>query len=483
MSGDLQRVELDEGVLDEPVSPRTAETDRRRRRWARGLVAGAAVVVGGLVVAQSVIDARERAAFEELQAVPGVLSPIGDELTVAFEVASPWWLDFPGDRSTLLTVVWSDDGPRLRSTDAATGTLRWDVPLAPDAPRGDGRGAQVHCGSGLAGDRAVVACLDTDGRYEWDEADDLVVLPATYARVVVHAQDDGARLVAWDLEEPVDGIAVHEDQVFVLARDGEDVRLSAHDVATGEENWQRTFLGAAREPSDGDPGNAWLSQGGGAVVVSGLRGDDRVVTYSGQVLPARTVSWGGADGPALFVSRGGASVEVLLDGVLGEEIEREPVPTSVDDGSLGQVVFTTSRGLSAWHAVTGERLWSWGTENSADVGLAAFDGALVLRGDVYAWGMSRVVAFDGEDGRELWSRAASPDDRMIRSVETDGRRLYVLSEDSLSSRSETAVEALTFAGRSEGQIRMPSGVIWTSRLGDQLWTRRDEGSDVLVVLR
>ena len=150
----------------------------------------------------------------------------------------------------------------------------------------------------------MVACLDTDGRYEWDEADDLVVLPATYARVVVHAQDDGARLVAWDLEEPVDGIAVHEDQVFVLARDGEDVRLSAHNVAIGEENWQRTFLGAAREPSDGDPGNAWLSQGGGAVVVSGLRGDDRVVTYSGQVLPARTVSWGGADGPALFVSRG-----------------------------------------------------------------------------------------------------------------------------------------------------------------------------------
>lgn len=493
MSGDLQRVELDDDTDDasrfEPSERADARGEDGPRRSRRGLVVlgvGAALVVAGLVAAQAVLDARERDAVAALQEVRGVLSPIGDSLEVAYSVPGLQWLDLPKDDGVMLLVTADGGaGSHLRAVDAETGVARWDVPVGAQVGTTQG----VQCGAGrLDGVGAAVACLDTDGGLRWGDDGRSERRPATYARVLVHAQDDGRQVATWDLDLTDEGFAVLDGQVAAVARDGADLVLTAHDLATGEQRWQRVLVGAGSERAEGEGDYSTVSVlvGGGAFVVSGPSGYDRVVAADGTLLPlTRSVGWVGPDTDTLLVNipaddAGGARTALVRDGVLSPAVRGEAVSTGVDDGSFGDVVFTSADGLTAWDATTGARRWA----TDGDDGVATYHGVLVARGTVYGWGPSGLTAFD-RDGHVRW-RHALPDEATPSNVSTDGERLYVVVDTSDGQEpSVPEVQALTFDGEPAGRVAVPRDIRWLSPINDRFWGSvvTDDGESSIAVLR
>ncbi len=495
MSGDLQRVELDDDTDDasrfgqsEHADARGEDGPRRSRRGRVVLGVGAALVVAGLVAAQAVLDARERDAVAALREVRGVLAPIGDSLEVAYSVPGLQWLELPKDDDVLLLVTADGGtGSHLRAVDAETGVARWDVPVGAQVATAQG----VQCGAGrLDGVGAVVACLDTDGGVRWDDDGQSERRPATYARVLVHAQDDGRQVAAWDLDLTDEGFAVLDGQVAAVARDGADLVVTAHDLATGQQRWRRSLVGAGGEQAEGDVDAYYTSVnvlvGGGAFVVSAPDGSQVVVAADGTVLPpTRGVNWVGPDTRTLVVDinaddADGARTALVRDGVLSPAVRGTAVSTGVDDGSFGDVVFTSADGLTAWDATTGARRWA----TDGDDGVATYHGVLVARGTVYGWGPSGLTAFD-RDGHVRW-RHALPDEATPSNVSTDGERLYVVVDTSDGQvPSVPEVQALTFDGEPAGRVAVPRDIRWLSPINDRFWGSvvTDDGESSIAVLR
>ncbi len=473
MSGELQRVELAEDGpgLTERDEAATAHSAPHGRRGLVRLGVGAVVVVAGLVVGQAVIDARERAAVAALREVPGVLAPVGDALSVAYELPQEvQWLEPAQDGHRLLLVANGDDeAPHLQAMDSDTGEVLWDVRVA--EPTNQDGATGVSCGLGrIADERAVVACLDTDAITVWGDEGEEVRREATYARVVVHAQDDGALVGAFDVDTRVEEIAMLDGIVAAVSRERGEM-LTAYDAVTGQVRWLVPAPDTATEAEAGYF-RAWMSAVGGVLAVSSTTDETLFVTADGSALPVeRARGWVSPKRGVLAISlpndADGSRTLIVRDGVVGPEIRGEALIAGVDDGSLGDVVLTTAGGLSAWDAESGERRWSLDTDEP----VATYYSALVLRGSVYATGPSTSAAFDGRTGRVLWTRESAGEESYGGDMVTDGERLYVVGMiDVLGDEhsSVPVVDALSFGGEALGRVGLPQGIEWLSPAGGRL---------------
>ncbi|ASR55438.1 hypothetical protein [Cellulomonas sp. PSBB021] len=491
---DMQRVELDEDEdradLAAPTGPddELAATARRPRRSRRGAVllgAGALLVVGSLVGAQAVLDARERRAVAALQDVDGVVPPVGDRMTAAFSIANP--LAFEAVDDLLMTVAAEPDGrQRVAVHSAQDGRELWSAPIGTARTSDDAVLARPPCATGTSsawGD--VVLCLDTDGSVRWGDTGELERDEATYARLLVLGLADGTEHVRRDLAPDVRDVVLLDD-LLVTAREGAgQVLLVASDV-DGTVRWRKRLADGGAGAAGAGPIS--LSIAGGGVWVDGSSGSPLgLVTREGEVL-ARAVGnrWSSDEQSLLLTtSRGSATqTRVVRDAAVVATVEGDPVSATVDDGSLGDVLLTHDEGLTLWDVATGERRWvvPEGDDDGSDSYRRTASGSMVLRGVVYVWDDAVIRAFAGSDGRLLWTDA--PPGSSVAEVLTDGRRLLVSPQFEEGSDTVMSLRALTLDGEPAGRVELPSGLRWTTSFEGMFWgVREGNGEYDVVALR
>jgi len=498
----MQRVELEDPSGPPPDAPTDVPDGgdppaRGRRRTRARVAAGAALVVAGLVAAQAVLDARERAAVEALQQVAGVVAPVGDELDEAWSATLGAGMLVVDGRLVVLGVT--DGSPRLTARSPDDGTVVWSAPL--DVPREAAEGGLPGAACQPARTSAwgpLVVCLETDALQTWTDEGDTTVTPATRARVVVRAAADGTELLRRDVDLAVQGALVLDD-VLVTVQGGEGTAVvrghrladveAETDAAAWRTAWERT-LRADDEP-EGASGPFGLSSVGGVVLVTTSLGPQvGALTADGDLLPGTYDGGYAGEGEVLgLMTTTGTTLRstIVRDGEAVVTVDGMPMLGSVDDGSLGDVVLTDHRTLTLWSVATGEAVWSAPDsvlgESPPGYGAPSVLGAMVVRGTVYAWGGDDVLALDGRDGTLRWSRESAGSD--VFAVATDGRRLLVVSAVDDSAGGWMRVDALGFDGEDQGRVGLPRGIDWVLAYEGRLWGVRapDPGTRELVALR
>ncbi len=447
-------VELDDDSAAPVPQDRTGPA---RRRW--GLVLTVALVLA-LVVAQLVADVRERARLGALDDVPGVLDPLPVPPDVAWRLHDDATGTVQVVGSRLLEGRIAPDGAMsLAARDVTTGDVHWTTSLldAPDAalPATVARyGLQCATGPGLPG---RVACLVHDATAARTPAGGPAAAatassaPATAARLEVVDVESGEVVAEYPAGADATGageavaaaVGVTHDALVLAAPLDDGTSVRALDPTTGAQQW--------RVRADTGFGGGWLRWGAEARVLP--VGDDAVgILGAGVVLldtvDGSTVATAGSlatvtgtrqDGSALVVGSEGYTRLVGHDGDV--RLEGTPVQVAVDDGSVPGLALTTSGGLRAWDAVTGEERW-W-----ADVPAQE---ALVVGTCVHVHDGFRVTTLDGRTGEVLWE-ATAPDllgeDAVVTGLATDGSRLLVVASSVPASHARLV--ALDAAGGTE----------------------------------
>lgn len=480
MRSAMQHVELDEVV----AAPAVVADPPARRRGAWWAVAGiAAAVVAALVVTQSVLDARERAARQRLAATPGVVRPIDPDIGVL-------WRPDPTEQAVLLQgidtgpamvglAVAADGSQAFVGLDPRTGEQRFSTPLlGPDAVRARSldRSAAGTCLPVPvdAGPPTQAACLVSDGFVQYGDEGVETRKPATTTRVVVLDTGDG-RVVADTAAPGATALAVLPGLAVVSVP---DAAVTGRDLRTGAVRWtygppspgadRRSFAGETRLFAvDGVvavavPGwTAALLSPSGAVLRASAPGDADVVVDPVSRRLALLSSTGSGALRSTLVQRGRHDVD-LPGGLL---------PLTVDDGSVPGLVLTSDVSLRAWDSVTGERRWT------ADV--VASVNAMVLRGRVYLSTQAGVVALDGRTGEVAW-RGATTEGNVPGFVVTDGEHLVVADQPVVGGpRSELVALGLD-DGTAAWRVPFPDGLRSSVAVGHLLLGWGDDGR--LVVL-
>lgn len=520
MAAGMQRVEVVEGDDDDVVLPGVAasgvrpdedpggraEDDhdatsgvrtRRPRRGLLAVLAGALVLVLGLVVAQAVVDARQRAQEARWGKVPGVLAPIGDRLTVAGEITSDgdWMAVVPGADGAAGTFavgrhVADDGSSHAYGVDVLTGRESWAVALDSPVPeRVDERLWQSQpCLVDEVEAGGPLVCLVTDRVRGWGDDGLTTLREGTVGQVVVI--DVGSGQARRFDAEPADGVHLLGDVVVTSlslgtrSGSGPRVRLIAYDVQTGERRWSTTVT--VPVPVDGDmPTDAAfedvanVSVGGGLLLVGSTYGSGMVaLDASGEVMDlpegAQMYVWSDAHTAML----GGEGTTVLVrDGAVVTSGRGGGVITPVDDGSSDVALLTLDDGLRAWDA-RGDQLWRLrGVEPTE---------AILLGGSVYVLDGTDAVSIDARHGTEQWRRALldTISEDFYPSLATDGRRLYMTLTDATGDE-DARLLAVDLAGQGVTQVRLPPGTQHVSAGARGLWTTTwtDDGPAVLSLLR
>lgn len=467
-----------------------ATTGGRRRLAGRWVVLLGAAVVGGLLVTQAVLDARERAVLARYADVPGVLAPVDGTIDVLWRLdalTAPLLYDAVHVDGLLVGGRFEASGAQTAvALDARTGEVAWSTRLAATdtdvrSPESDG---SVPCsGDGAPTDDPVLTCLvlgtDPDGvAGTAPRPAELVALDArsgsvlrrTPASPTLGLRAVGATLVTADVDP--DGT----------------LRVDALDPRSGEPVWTFATPPGAADPAAGAPwltstvdgealvqvsSGAWLLDAHGALrtaaqldadvqsadqVVTRLRsGRLAITTYLAQAYTTRLLDEDGR--PVATIPAAGASI-------------------SADDGSTPDVLLLAGADEvpHAWDAVTGAPAWE-------DETLASGSG-VVLDGTYYGRGTGgALAAVRLSDGATLWRSTAdgvtgSTADTYGNPVMTDGRSILVpvrRGEDFL-------LEAYARDdGRREWSTPLPDGILMVSPVGGLLvgWTG---GGDEQVVL-
>lgn len=330
-----------------------------RRRRATLLAVAAGVAAAGLVVAQLVLDAQERARYAAWAQLPGVVAPLGDHLEVAGTIDGELVnrsISATRPAGTLVSVPVAPDGSvDVVSLDLATGDERWRVPALPaDARRAAAREPYVSvppCALGAELD--LVACLVSDG-FDHTTADGAYLrVPSTWARLVVLDAATGRTVL--DREVSVDSsVALAGRTAVVAGIDGREAVVVALDARTGTERWEHRHALARRiepeAPADPFGRRVDLVAGGGLVAVTDAYGGARILGLEdGAGRRAYGAdSWVGkvqdepGTGAVYLVGEGDGSTLLARPGAPLVELEGYPVPVGVDDGSAPDLVLTVT---------------------------------------------------------------------------------------------------------------------------------------------
>ncbi|GIG21786.1 hypothetical protein Cch01nite_25100 [Cellulomonas chitinilytica] len=425
---------------DEHLRPdeehRSGLVDVVRRHPARALTAAvvAVVVVGGAVVAQLVVDARERAQLAALADEPGFLAPVELPMRSVFvadgDAASAVQNGVRvGDLLVGGTYEPVAVGPHVLAVDPATGAVVWDVTV--DLPPAAEPEPEVQAGSEPSGttwctapegEPSRVACVvsrsygwqSDDGRFGHEVAvRALVVLDASDGSVVERRDEPlGAELFVGDDAYWVASIDPDRRGVQVVERGYDDAEhWSTHVDAPAELDQDttpavmaddtRTVLSLGTTAwllgADGTPGHR-LGGGTGPGWVSLVPDGVLIMRYD-------------QDG-----AQEGGGVLWHADGTSRDMTGFDPAPIYVDDGSRPGATFTTdsSIGPLVRRDRAGAVLWK------ADVTLGSW--SFLVRGTVVVAGGSELAAVDADDGDVLWKTTLpAPADQLF----TDGRVVLV----------------------------------------------------------
>ena len=283
--------------------------------------------------------------------------------------------------------------------------------------------------------------------------------PATTTRVVVLDTRDGH--VVADSSAPgatalaaLRGLAV----VAVPGRDGQ-TEVTGRDLFTGEVRWRFSppLPGADRRVFAGEV-RLFAVDGLIGVTIPGWTAT--VLSSSGEVL--RASSPGDADhlldpvaGRLVLLSTTGSGSlrSTLVErGRADVDLPGEVLPLTVDDGSVPDLVLTSSGDVRGWDAATGEARWR------SDV--VASVNALLLDGRVYVSTRGGVAALDGRTGDLLW-RASTVASTVPGFLVTDGRQL-VTTEQPVGGGNISNLAAVALDdGRSLWRVSFPDD-LWSS---------------------
>ncbi|WP_448631267.1 hypothetical protein [Cellulomonas soli] len=379
---DPGRGDADRAADDEPdARPAPA---RRRRRWF--VLAAVGVLVLGLVGAQVLVDAHERARATRLARVPGVLATLGPDARQLWR-SSPGYglgvdlrgLPMPVGESLLVGTVEADGTVQLGAVDPGSGRRLWSVTAAAE-PGGVAEAAalgSVSCAAAVTPEQS-----DPDGA----TAACTVAIPTGYVEVGGTAQPAqfATSRAALLLVDVATGEITHrvDPPAGTSVRDAPGGYLTATQDVDGGEVVERFTWGSTTPtwsvrtgpPADAEPegaaassaalgsspvtmlvdaehvalstrGAAWLldaSDGSVLDASSGRPGVDATIA----LLPAGgfLASWFDGSGAASRVLAGDGTLELMPD-TLG------PLAT-VDDGSGGDLVLVAevSRGSSPSHS-------------------------------------------------------------------------------------------------------------------------------------
>lgn len=431
-------VELDE----DPGTTSHERTGRLRPRW---WVAVLVVAVLALVTAQVLADARERSRVAGLARVPGVVAPLPAAPRETWRLHDDATDDVLVVDGSVVEERVADDGAlTIEARDPASGQERWSVPLLgppdqPLPPAATRYGVQCADGPGLPGRLVCLAHDATAARTRYGQAAGSATAtstPATAAQVTVVDTGTGevlARHPAGSGGTVAAAVGVVGAAAVLAAPLAGATAVWALDPATGAERW--------RVRADTGFGGGWLRWGAevrvlpvgdDAVAVLGAgavlldAGDGAVLATAGTLA---TVTGTLRDGSAVVIGSEGST---RLVGTAGEvRVLGAPVPVTVDDGSVPDLVLTTSGGLRAWDARSGEERWR-------TRGVVVLTEALVLDGRVHVHDGYRVATLDAATGEVLWEvtapEAAGSDAAVVTGLATDGVHLLVATRDAETSR-------------------------------------------------
>ncbi len=401
---DMHDVEMDERE-ELPTSIVAAAQSRLRRSWplAAGLVA---VLLGGLVVTQTVFDARERARLSRVRALPGV---VGELDASVHEL----WRSDSGESSAVTGGVLladrfiggrldADGSQSVEALDARTGATAWSLAVSradPTTPADVARPPQCLSAQG------VVVCL---------VADDYAPLVGTIAptasapqraRVVVVDPRTGTLFA--ERETPSSSTLAVESDLVVVAwvNGGGHGVVTGAEPRTGEVRWTFTTP-APLEARAGERLGLDVTGVGVGIIVGSWSQKLWLLSADG-VLQRELPGNGGSTWfelarvglLALRTAQGpvGARTTLLVDGRDGQTFDGEPVNLSVDDGSVPGLVFTGGAPLIAWDAATGKRRWASGA------GTGTGRTVLLLDGTLYSATHDSALAIDATTGTLLWT--------------------------------------------------------------------------------
>ena len=478
----MQHVELDEAAVVPPVAD-AGPRGRRRRRWALPVAGGAAALVAALVLTQTALDARERAAQERLAATPGVVRPVDADVGVL-------WRPDPTEQAVLLQGVdagaavvglaVADDGSQaFVGIDPRTGEQRFSTPLVgPDEERARSldRSAAGTCVAVPPPDGPPLqaACLVSDGFVQYGDEGVETRKPATATRVVVLDTADG-HVVADTSAPGATALAVLPGLAMVSVP---DAGVTGRDLLTGAVRW--TYAPPAPGPDRRSfSGTTRLFAGGGVVGVAVPGWTAAVLSPSGRVLRA------GQPGDADFVvdpvggrvallssSGSGALRSTLVQRGHGDvDLPGGVLPLTVDDGSVPGLVLTSDVSLRGWDADTGEQRWK--TDVVASVN------ALVLRGRVYLSTQNGVVALDGRTGEVAW-RGATTEGNVPGFLATDGEHLVVADQPVVGGPRSELVALDVDDGHAVWRVPFPGGLRSSVAVGHLLLGWGDDGRVVVL---
>ncbi|MCC2313359.1 outer membrane protein assembly factor BamB family protein [Cellulomonas xiejunii] len=378
-----------------PGGPDAPDAHRAERRWWPWGAGALAVVVGAAAVATGVTERAARERADVFAALPGVVRPLERPPVERWRTAADGPTPVLDAAGALVTVSGADGRWVVRSSDPATGTTRWEVPVVDQAGSGF-ESVAVACVAGEGGSgHLLCAWTEPDVVYGTPGGSTNYVPPT---HVVALAGADGTQRGAWEVEGSVLGIQRHEDDVV---------------VATGLND--RHVLVERRDGTDGTVRWSWTSpvplvdNGGVRAVPKLVAGGDVValMANSTTVLDARTgvVLEAGPAGQQILVAGlpdgGFATWEAVFggtlrdaDGTVRARVPGLPRPV-VGDSSVDALVIDVGNRAVAVRADDGTVVWRLPTSMSP---VAVAHGVVVMAGE------ASVGAVDGADGRLLWEQ-------------------------------------------------------------------------------
>lgn len=413
---DVQSGASSPGSLDPPSPPRDRRIawNRGARRWWPA-AAGLALI---LVTTSVVADQRERIHMAAMASVPGVLTPLGDTLTVRWRTGDGQYSVLGASTELLIgTLDRADGSEAVVGLDARTGSPSWEVPLRP-------AGAVPHATQCTAATEAtpdptgvdVVVCVLVD---ETDEATTAAGEPSvpTKAHLLVLDATDGTVLATEPTDPSTTISSAGPDLVIGQVRSDGRYQVSRKNAWDAPARWTFTTpdpLGvdefgrrSAHVFVVGDlvQVESWSMSTGGGARSSWVLAEDGTALRS----PTPTAAVGNGAGVAvlrhghLLSESGnapGSDSSLLTDLATGSSfrVDARPFDPSPDDGSLDDLTFAhsaTGEDLIAFDLAAGRARWTVPSTGST--------GAMVIEGRVIRAETNHLVSIDGRTGEIAWS--------------------------------------------------------------------------------
>lgn len=436
------------------------------RRWWPWVVGALAVAVGAGAVATGVTERAAREQADAFGALPGVVRPLEAAPRERWRAAADGPTPVLALGSDVVTVSGAQGTWVVRAADAATGAVRWEVPVVTEAGAGFETVA-VACSAGTDPSSPVLCAWTEPNVVYGGSGESTPYVPPT--QVLALDAADGTRSGSWEVDGRLLGVARHADDVVVaLALPDRHVEVRRHDGADGTLRWSWTSPiplvdngGVRAAPALAVTGDVvslvaisttLLDAGTGDVLDAGSPGRQILVA----ALPdGGYATWESAVGGALHDADG--AVRGLVPGL--------PLPV-VGDASVDGLLIDVGNRALAVRASDGAVRWRLATSMSP---VAVARGVVVMSGDV------TVGAVDGTDGRLLWEQELAAEQRLAPL--TDG--LHVLAPEPDGADGHDLVARGLRDGVEAWRVPLPVGLLDLTAVGGHVVART--ASEVVVL--